>query len=146
MGWTGSSPERPSLNPRVGGTGVGSPARTGVGPSRGPERKGRWELHLGKALVRFTAVLGGGKGSETKPHRWRAGLSNLLEPSHLGWAEQGLKPMVLLPPITDVASASFSRQRLSVTLGGPRAALTRCSILELHRLMRPPLVLGGAAH
>lgn len=127
-GWTGSSPELPSLIPRVGGTGVGSPARTGVGPSRGLERKGRWELHLGKALVRFTAPLGGGKGRETKPHRWRAGLSNLLEPSHLVWAEQGLKPVVLLPLIADVALASFSRQRLCHP-GGPesRPGSLRCS-------------------
>lgn len=139
---TESSPEHPSLVTCMGEPGVGSPARTGLGPSRGPESKGRGELCLGKALVRFTAPVGGAKGANPNHHdhhRWRAGLSNLLEPSRLGVLSKDGSPWLgshrrhgwSFPVTTDVASAS-SRHRLSVTQSWPvsRACLLPC--LELH--------------
>ena len=49
----------------------------------------------------------------------------------------------LAPLITDVASASSSRQRLSVTRVGTETSLTCYSVLELYGLMWEPLVICG---
>lgn len=139
---TESSPEHPSFVTCMGEPGARSPARTGLGLSRGPENKGRGELCLGNALVRFTAPVGGAKGANPNhhdPHRWRAGLSDSLEPSRLGGLSKDGSPWLCshrrhgrsFPVTTDVASGS-SRHRLSVTQSWPvrRTCLLQC--LELH--------------
>lgn len=128
----------------------------GAEPSKGPESKGRGELCLGKALVRFTAPSGGAKGANPNhhdPHRWRAGLSDSLEPSRLGGLSKDGSPWLCshrrhgrsFPVTTDVASGS-SRHRLSVTQSWPvsRTCLLQC--LELHALIRKLLVICGHVH